>query len=124
MHKRRLSPHSSSCDVSMSMALSAIRQQRRGTTIPRKSAIIKNINQALRLSNAEYRDSSDYDIKATLPWLAKVQRKAAFNIRRGRILHEISVPEALHGVCSIKHSLDGQVIAASYGTGVIQVGVK
>lgn len=101
--------------------LSGVKQQRRGTYVPRKSSVIESLNKALRGSFTEASDVSDTTIKDNQPWLENLQRKNVFTVRKGKILFEIPLTESFNGVYNARYSPDGEIIATSFGAGAIQV---
>ncbi|XP_015120599.1 uncharacterized protein LOC107043567, partial [Diachasma alloeum] len=54
-------------------------------------------------------------------WLDRTRRNVASARHRGRICHEVNFPETFNGLYSAKFSSRGDVIAAAFGDGGIQI---
>lgn len=108
-------------DLVGSAGVAGIKQQRRGTYVPRKNSVIENLNKAMMSSMENDDGAADMDMKELQPWLEKVQRKGTFAVRKGKILHEIPVTEAFNGIYNARYSPDGSYIATAFGAGAIQV---
>lgn len=90
---------------------------RRGTTGPRKTSALGDLNKAL----THRRSSSDIDLSEVRPWLEKVHKKGPFSVKDGKVLSEVPLPENFCGTYCARYSPDGSVIAMSFGAGAIQV---
>lgn len=92
----------------------------RSSYYPRTHSVIDELNRVIR-QNKKSADSFDDAINEIQPWLKKLHRKGPFAVKDGKFLHRVPIPENLYGMCSVKYSPDGSVIATSFGAGAIQV---
>ncbi|KAF2904422.1 hypothetical protein ILUMI_01747 [Ignelater luminosus] len=101
--------------------VSLLKQQRRGTNVPRKKSVMEDMSM-YHPSSTTTRDSVGHlDVSRRLSWLEKVRRRSVVLGTKGRVIMEARFSPDYRGIYSTRFSPDGESFVTAYGAGAIQV---